>query len=95
MDIDAIVEAVLKVLREQFQINEAGKKAEAYMDTEHEKPVNLTGKHLLRESDLARFGRNKRTEILLDEHCIITPLAKDYISDHSIHIIYCKAKNNI
>lgn len=54
---------------------------------ETEDYVDLSGLRLLRESDLIKVRGTGSITILLGQNTIITPLARDYISNHNMAVI--------
>ncbi len=50
------------------------------------KSLDLTGIHLVRESDLMRAPARGAASILLRKDAILTPLARDYIANHNLYV---------
>lgn len=50
------------------------------------KSLDLTGIHLVRESDLMRAPARGAASILLSKDAILTPLARDYIANHNLYV---------
>lgn len=48
--------------------------------------VDWRKKHLLLENDFINSRVDKNRVVLITEDCIITPMARDYIREHQIHI---------
>ena len=48
--------------------------------------VDWRKKHLLLEKDFINSRMDKNRVVLITQDCIITPMARDYIREHQIHI---------
>ncbi|WP_395013930.1 hypothetical protein [Robinsoniella peoriensis] len=67
--------------------SEIAKENRIQLRPETEDYVDLSGLRLLRESDLIKVRGTGSITILLGQNTIITPLARDYISNHNMAVI--------
>lgn len=70
---------ITDILNEKFQ------SCEIYENTQELK-VDFTGKKLLQETEFIKNHIKELSCVYIDNHCIITPLAKDYIKNHHLTI---------
>lgn len=66
-------------------LNEKLKPYEIY-ENEQELKIDFTGKKLLQETEFIKNHIKELSCVYIDNHCIITPLAKDYIKNHHLTI---------
>lgn len=80
---DTIIKLGIEPIRHTAEIRREGNVRWNLSDTEY---TDLTSLNLLRESDLIRVRNHGLTTIMLGEKAIITPLARDYISNHNLSV---------